>query len=744
MNMVKLENQYISISFSQCNGAIVGLFDKVKKIEFIQDCLGACPFRIEYETAFESTSKSFSFKKDEQILNGIGYLLEWNISSSIKLVGKIQLFDDRNEVYFYSEVFNDSAAMVKLVEYPIIGNIQSITTEGTEDYLAHSYATGFLIRNPMKNFSFKGTGLQYMLYPDGFDGATMQFFAYYGEKKGGLYFSAYDGNAHTKWLNFNKNKNDLLEASFGHGYEDMGPKRGIKVNYPVVVKTLQEGNWYEAADIYKKWAVQQTWCKNGTLVSRDAGNKFRSLLEDIGVCTFGINACHDRTEWIKEYHKVIDTKMFHILGPDWTKELQDYYCQFPGGFEDWFPAKFEKSNIDTIKSFGDQYAPFEFDYLLSDSKSDGEEIKNARQLVPVSEAFPKFDHLAVACPVSDYMRQMHVKRDEYLQHEYDIDSIYYDISGSNIPKACIDESHGHKLGAGSEITLAFKENYLRTKQAMIDTAGRYIPMGTEMINEIYIDTLDYYQARAGAQPAAPFEGWKLRSLIKSGEAELIPLFSFVYHQYGPVRLDGWGKLVEEIGELFYYSVAKIYLWGGIYELNYEFSPMETINGIENSPSDHYYKFEPRGYKLSADRGKYIEQFSRLRTGVGNKYLAYGAMLKPIDAAGDPMIADWFHYNCDKTTSEYNEKGHVTVPSIISSSWQYKNESLGFFFANISDRSCRIKYKINMKRYKIDGSKFSVKFYEGSCVKTIDTLSSYEEKEFEIRIPARSVVMTEIV
>jgi hypothetical protein len=743
--MVKLENKYISISFSRDNGAIASLFDKEREIEFIRNCKEASgPFRIEYETGFDSTFRHFSYKRDEQFLNGTGYLLEWEINSSIKLIGKIQIPDDTNEVYFYSEVLNDSEAIVKLVEYPVIGNINSITREGTDDYLAHSYATGFLIHNPMRNFCFQGAGLRYMLYPDGFDGATMQFFAYYGENAGGLYFSAYDSNAHIKWLNFYKNRNDLLEASFGHGYEDMGIKKGIKVNYPVVVKTLQNGDWYEAADLYKQWAYQQRWCGNGTLASRDEDHKSRWLLEDTGVCTFGINACHDRSMWIKEYHRLIDTKMFHILGPDWPKELQDYYCQFPGGLEDWFPARFDKNNIDLIKSCGDKYAPFEFDYLLSDSKSDGEKIKEAFQLVPASEAIPRLDQLVAVCPVSSYMREMHVKRDVYLQDKYDIDSIYYDISGSNIPKACMDTSHGHKLGAGSEVTLAFGDNYFRTKQAMKESADRYIPMGTEMINEIFIDTLDYYQARAGAQPAAPFEGWKLRALIKSGEAELIPLFDYVYHPYGPVRLDGWGKLVDEIGELFYTTAAKIYLWGGIYELNYEFSPMETINGVENSPDEHYYEFEPRGYKLSDGRGKYLEQFARLRTGVGNKYLSYGAMLKPLKIETESIAADWFHYNSHKVAGEYNDKGTITVPAVISSSWQYKNESLGIFFANVSDCSCTIKYKINMEHYKIEGGQFNVKLYAGGSMKTIDTLSRDEEKEFEIVVPARTVVMAEIV
>ena len=73
------------------------------------------------------------------------------------------------------------------------------------------------------------------------------------------------------------------------------------------------------------------------------------------------------------------------------------------------------------------------------------------------------------------------------------------------------------------------------------------------------------------------------------------MFTYVYHEYGALRLDGWGKLAEEIGELYYFTVARTYIWGGLYELNYEYSPMEALDGIENTAEEHYYPFDPRGY-----------------------------------------------------------------------------------------------------------------------------------------------------
>ncbi len=161
------------------------------------------------------------------------------------------------------------------------------------------------------------------------------------------------------------------------------------------------------------------------------------------------------------------------------------------------------------------------------------------------------------------------------------------------------------------------------------------------------------------------------------------MFTYVYHEFGEVRIDGWGKLVEEIGDLFYFTVARTYLWGGLYELNYEYSPMEMVEGEENLGEEHYYKFEERKYAFSPERAKYLSQFARLRTGLGNKYLAYGKMLKPLRFTCESITLDWFHYNCNVHFKEYEDTGVIEVPSIVHSAWQYRQKKCWFIFCKCS-------------------------------------------------------------
>ncbi|MCL6444548.1 MAG: DUF6259 domain-containing protein [Alicyclobacillus sp.] len=742
--MITLENERIRIAFCEANGSLIGLTDKAKCIEYVDGGGTPEPLRMKRSTGWSSEFTEFEYHEIAEDGGEPGVLLIWRINADVKVVARVNVPRDANEAIFRVDLINNSDEWILALEYPIIGKLRQITDGGVDDRLAHSYATGFLIKNPLATFASDGDGFRFMPYPESFSGATMQFFTYYGQGRGGLYFAAEDSECHAKWLNFYR-RGDRLEASFIHGYADVGAKKGVHPPYPVVVKLMNEGNWYEAAEEYKRWARKQPWTQRGPLAEVDTARKARWLLEEIGLATFGINASHDRTKWIQTYHKLADTSVFHVTGPDWPRAGQTYTNCLPGGFDDWFPTRFCQENIETFRRLGDRFAPFEFDYLFNFDGADGDRGKHARHIMPPEPMSIDKYKFPFICPADPYTRELHIRRDEHLAQEVSIDAIYYDISANNILKVCMDPSHGHPVGGGREITVAYRDNYRDTKEAMTRVAGKYVAMGTEMVNEVFIDLLDFYQARAGAQPATSFEGWNIRHLLKTGEAELIPLFTYVYHEYGPVRLDGWGNLTREIGQLFYYTVARTYLWGGVYELNYEYCPMEAIDEEENPAEEHYYTFEPRGYELAPERGEYLRQFARLRTGKGNKYLAYGVMQRPLRFETDTVCLDWFHYNSGLQTPSYNDRGELTVDAVVHSAWRYRHESLGFFFSNVTEARRVVRVSLDLSAYELAPGSYAVDLWDPSndSVTRLTELEQGDRVELEVSVPARGVVMVEI-
>ena len=424
-----------------------------------------------------------------------------------------------------------------------------------------------------------------------------------------------------------------------------------------------------------------------------------ALYDRIGVSTFGIDARYDRARWIRRYQKAVRSPFLHVLGPDWPRLPRGYGRPgAPGPIDEWFPAAFSRANLQAIRAHGDLVTPFEFDYLFPPEKAAGvPEIERSFQHIPeryLGDGAYRFPFL---CPTESYADELHVKRDARLVEEEGVDGVYYDISANNIIRICNNPVHAHPRGAARALTLAYRRTYRLTREAMQRAAGAYPLVGTEMISEVFVDLVDFYQARAGAQPAAAFEGGPLLELLKRGDAVLVPLFAFLYHEYGPVRLDGWGKLTRESGELFYYNVARIYLWGGLFEINSEFSPMEVVDGVENPPSEHYADIVPRGYLFCEEMALYVGHWARLRTGAARPYLAYGRMLRPpalsvlergpdghVRPAPVPDVRlDWFSYNCPAPWKEYEDRGVLAVPAIVASAWQARDGSTAILMCNVS-------------------------------------------------------------
>ena len=268
--------------------------------------------------------------------------------------------------------------------------------------------------------------------------------------------------------------------------------------------------------------------------------------------------------------------------------------------------------------------------------------------------------------------------------ESGVDGMYYDISANNLIKTCLSPDHGHPLGGGRTLPSPISVYDRESLEALSAKAGVYVPLGTEMMCEVFLPQIDYYQARAWAQPSAAFETWPFHSLMKSAQAEMVPLFTYVYHEYGPQRLDGWGKLVAETGEYFHQIVARTYLWGGLYELNHEYSPMEALDGVETDPAEHYFKFDPQGFAYDATRAAYVAQFAALRTGAGNRDLAYGVMLRPPAVTSPQVRMPWFHYNSAQKTREYRTRGNLLVLPVLVSAWRKgggPGASVAIFLAN---------------------------------------------------------------
>jgi hypothetical protein len=495
----------------------------------------------------------------------------------------------------------------------------------------------------------------------------------------------------------------------------------------VLVGVLADGTWTEAADRYKAWAVNQPWCSR-PLASRPDSERW--LHEEIGVVTFGINASRDRSNWLRTISEIADAPVLHILGPNWAKVPQNYENHLPGGLDDWFPAQFHPANLEAIRDAGDRWAPFLFDLLFGIEGSDSVEGTAALQSIP--HPLLSFDayEFPFLCPATPFLQHLHRERDARIADEYGADAVYYDISANNVIKRCYSDAHGHPRGGGAFLVDAYRELY-STPSA---------PRGTELVNEVFIDRLDFFQARAEASPVTSFEADKFRDWIKDGRVEKVPLFAYVYHEFGPVRMDGWAKLSREHGELFYWIGARVLAWGGLFELNYEFSPLETIDGQAEPLDEHYFPLPDHRYEIDPEKAAFVRVLAAARTGPANPYLAYGTMLPPLDLESPTIELPWLHYNAPPGWPAFGDSGAHAVPAVVHCAWQSGLDA-AVVLVNVDRVEHEVRVPANAGTLRLDGDGV----YEFTRIEGAErTLLGYlaADGAVSLSLPARTVVVLE--
>lgn len=765
-----IQNEYISVSIDRECGAIRQIENKSKGLLLVSEQLrdtSLVPWRLgkqneswvgkdglfDLEAEWVKEYQTFKFHRDKRFRRGQALDLVWKIDSGTKIRGRIEIPKEDPNAYFYAEVESKKKKGIARLEYPIIQGVGTLGKSGEKTHLAHPHASGILFHNPSALFKndrerpmsvvlSPEEGLPFSYYPEGYAGSAMQFMVYYVEELGGFYMACHDPRANLKSLNFYRNKDGLLEISFIH--EKTGfYEQSFKIGYPTIIGSLFQGNWYEGADRYKEWAIKQEWCNKGPLWKRvKEGAASKWLAEQVGFCTFGINSRYDRSSWLKFFHDITGKPVFHVLGVNWSKVITNYVGGMASTPETWFPAEFNRKNLEMISNNGDYWAPFEFDILFPRHVPKFNEMKKNLLLVPRRFGYGVYFH-GYICPFTQYLLDFHAWRDEKLVKEYGADANYYDISFSNVLMACFNKEHGHPVGGGGWMVEGWRRLAIKTKQATTKAKGRYVPQGTEVVIEPLIDTLDFYQARANGSPCSPMEIDPWREWIKQGKAEKIPMFDYVYHEYGPIRMDGWLKISNEIGDIFYWIAGRTALWGGLVELNYEFSPLEVIDQSEyDRPEEHYYPFKDRRYVVDSKKLEFIREVAYARTNFAKDYLAYGTMIKPLKIRCRKSKLDWFLYNTYLDDKGYEERGAIEVPNVVHSAWRFAGK-LGFLFLNIGKEPEKISVTVNQDEYELNESVFKAILVTKEQAKEFKMSKRGGNYELNLKLPPRKIILLEL-
>jgi len=649
---ITLENEKVRIILNE-DGSVREYANKESHLYLVKDMTSGIPIRVNKRDGGYQENLGYIFEVVEDNTNTkkVSYTY---IFSPVIVKTQITLHKNSDEVIFNLELTgNVHKDPVLDIEYPILDGITTLQDKET-DYFATPYATGYLFNNPVDAFNGEGgTGLgkNLSLYPTGWY-YTMQFATYYSQNLGGFYWQTKDSGDTIKSLSF-VGMGDSLKLSVYHYLDDL--KDGdTKFDYDFIIANMNEGNWYEAANKYRDWAQNQPWVQNRKLTERD--DYAHKLYENTSLVNFGYRASEASwNDMISIYDQIasrIDNNIFNVS----IYNNRRYY--------------------ELVREYGHDYVCFEFHSITNDPKYFNNKMINAAgrdQIFNLNGATWYYQ-----CASNEDWLNYRMEVDDGFKEKYDVDGFYFDVSFTAVhPIQCFDEKHAH--GSRVNVLRYFNQQLLNAANQSSEYGMNSV--GVEMITEQVIPYVDFYQARANGGILGWMEDGAIRYYVDNNIAIKIPLFDYVYHEYGALRMDGYLVPDEQLSGAYYHIAAYTVLNGGIPEYNFEFYPADDL---------------PAASMINIDMVDFINLLGNVRSGFGKDYLVYGKMQKsPVIGTGKASY-ECNNPNIGPSNGTFPLGGTAIVDEVVISTYEY-NDKIAIFFSNITEEDIDVDFILKALR-----------------------------------------------
>ena len=501
---------------------------------------------------------------------------------------------------------------------------------GNSQFLIPKYS-GTIIPDPVQN------SMDYdLFYPRGWS-ATMQFSAYY-DNESGIYLGFHDAKAAYKHFHILAGASGLLfqgnvivadETISGNDWEMPG-------HFELDVF---EGNWYDAALIYKNWAAAEA---EYYPKSTPAHEQRQTELGSIGVwgyysaeLTYPMTGTHSIESDMRDYIHYFPGISVGIHWYKWNT------LDFDDDYPNYFPERNGMANlVSDLQQFDNAYIMPYINGRLYDTDLTGVWDYVTRGYPYATKhadgtAFTQVfngNTFAVMCPTQSSWRDIVNDVAQQLTDRIGSRGIYIDQIAAAGPTECMDSTHNHPVGGGHW----WRDGYKDMLAAIHDT----IPDGRFIVVEGGADYL------ADQVDGFLTEGWLTNSLV--------PAFQVVYS--GKVQLIGKRTGTSRYhNQSFYCKLSQAFVQG--------VQPGRTSLWIVHDSN--------------ADiAAPFVRNLAIMRTKLKN-YLAFGEMLRPLMLTGSiPTItSSW---------TDYGTPVDVTISAIQYSVYRHRSKrSVAVIFANAS-------------------------------------------------------------
>lgn len=299
----------------------------------------------------------------------------------------------------------------------------------------------------------------------------------------GLYLAAYDGAAQSKRLALTREQDATVRF--------LAPNAGVPgsagaPDYPVVIAAYA-GDWWQAARMYREWALKQTWTAKGPIRGRA---DYPANLQNLGFWMLLSGAADGVTRSMQEAQRLYAGMP---VGVHW-------YCwhqiPFDNSYPEYFPTRDGMSAATrAMVACGQTVMPYINGRLWD------RDIPSFAAAYPAAckqpsgtnyvETYGSGRSLVPMCPYTALWQSRVQAVCHRLIAECGVDAIYLDQIGSAAPVTCYDAAHGHPVGGGRHWVDGY-QTMLAPIKAEAAKAG--VALTTENTAEPYMDRIDGYLA----------------------------------------------------------------------------------------------------------------------------------------------------------------------------------------------------------------------------------------------------------
>lgn len=580
---------------------------------------------------------------------------------ALNVTATITVRDQSPMAQFRLRIHNNDNITLKWVSFPVIWGLGPIGAGSSDDSVLFPRGDGLLLHDPLSKVD---TFYASDMYPSSL---SMQLMGYYDEDEAGLYTATYDASGNPKEMivsGMEWNAQKHLAAQ----YKLMIPEsegNDLMMDYDCMVGTFH-GDWHVAADIYKEWADNASFTAGGKVFEdKDVPDWWSNTSviqmvnrDDPAIEIRSLDEMVDITGHFSDTTGLNTTLMMHGWEGNGAWVGPYYYPPVEG------EAKF-KDVMSRMGAKGDRGFTYISGTVWRVTRDDigyaDHELFNSTGLewVAINETGgPTFDpfyetlgwHSARMDPMTTFwhnrvvynaLESVRLGAQVVQVDEFPIGSIY----------PCYNASHGHELGYTKEMVEAYQSimSDIRTQGRALDPD---FVLSMEEPNELYIDYMDTYVSRDNA-PEFLLYGHTVDE--HGDDAEFIPLFSWVYHEY----ITAFGEhlpLADYYPIDFYPQVARA--------LGRTFIDGELQNGAAG-PAD----------ELRPGLMELYNRTARATADHGNKYLIKGRPLLSPDIDVPLKEIQWYKWYDGTFGTPIHER------TVLNSAWEADDGEVGLTFVN---------------------------------------------------------------